>query len=118
MANYSLKCLHPDCGKTYQTDPDFRVKCEEEIKSNHGPALLQPIYQKSQIDFRKGLPGVFGYSDWLPTGPYYLEIDDYELGKPFCYKSEGLAKRLGLKELFIAFSGFWPERGPKLPTIT
>jgi cysteate synthase len=30
--------------------------------------------------------------------------------------SHGLAKRVGLKALHIAFSGFWPERGAMLLT--
>jgi cysteate synthase len=30
---------------------------------------------------------------------------------PVTYKSEGLAKEIGLKELYISFNGYWPERG-------
>jgi cysteate synthase len=48
----------------------------------------------------------------------YIEPAKAELGRPFCYKSEGLARRLGLKNLYIAFSGYWPERGAMLLTRT
>jgi cysteate synthase len=41
-----------------------------------------------------------------------------ELGRPCAYRSDGLARRLGLRRLTIAFSGYWPERGARLPTGT
>jgi hypothetical protein len=34
------------------------------------------------------------------------------------YSSSGLDERLGLEALFIAFNGYWPERGALLPTCT
>jgi cysteate synthase len=34
------------------------------------------------------------------------------------YRSLGLAEHLGLKELFIAFNGYWPEKGALLETCT
>jgi cysteate synthase len=37
---------------------------------------------------------------------------------PVTYKSEGLAKQLGLSRLYITFSGYWPERGCRMLTGT
>jgi len=34
------------------------------------------------------------------------------------YKSRGLARELGLENLYISFNGYWPERGAKLPTCS
>jgi threonine synthase len=34
------------------------------------------------------------------------------------YKSEGLAERLGLDDLYIAFNGYWPERDANIATCT
>ena len=37
---------------------------------------------------------------------------------PLVYRSEGLAAKVGLDELFIAFNGYWPEKGALLETCT
>src|SRR5690606_36869280 len=42
----------------------------------------------------------------------------WDLGRPMCYRSERLADYLGLENLFIAFSGWWPDRGGNLVTRT
>jgi len=34
------------------------------------------------------------------------------------YKSEGLAKHLGLNNLYITFSGYWPAKGAYMPTCS
>jgi len=111
--SYRLKCLYPGCGKEYE-DSEHRLQCDEEICGQHGPALLQAVYETKQIKVREGLPGIFPYSDWLPVGGFYVDPPGHSLGKPICYRSEGLAEILGLKHLYIAFNGFWPERGARL----
>jgi cysteate synthase len=117
MGNYKLKCLYPGCGKEYISNVNSRLQCDDEINGIHGPSLLKAIYEQKQLTTRE-LPGVFQYIDWLPVGPYYVEPSGYPLGRPFVYKSEGLARRLGLKSLHIAFSGYWPDRGANLITRT
>ncbi|MGD0281784.1 MAG: cysteate synthase, partial [Dissulfurispiraceae bacterium] len=37
---------------------------------------------------------------------------------PVVYKSQGLSQRLGLNNLYIAFNGYWPERGAEVKTCT
>lgn len=37
---------------------------------------------------------------------------------PVCYRSEGLARELGLKNLHICFNGYWPERGGTIATCS
>ena len=37
---------------------------------------------------------------------------------PVTYKSEALAKELGLENLYITFSGWWPEKGAQMPTCS
>jgi len=118
MGNFHLKCQHPDCGATYEGGKGFRLRCDNELSGGHGPAFLLPVYEQRQIAVRTDLPGIFKYLDWLPVGPYFLRSDSHALGEPFCYKSAGLARRLGLSNLYIAFSGFWPERGANLLTRT
>src|ERR1700722_4219135 len=38
--------------------------------------------------------------------------------RPGSYRSQALADRLGLSDLWIAFNGWWPERGATVPTGT
>ncbi len=110
--NVRLRCQYPGCGAEYDGLSGFRLKCNRD----HGPALLLPVYDKLQIDVREHVSGIFKYADWLPTGGQRLALDDDALGEPFSYRSYALARRLGLRQLHIAFSGYWPERGPNLVT--
>jgi cysteate synthase len=41
-----------------------------------------------------------------------------EAGRSVVYRSSGLARLLDLPNLWIAFNGFWPERGAMLETAT
>jgi len=118
MKNYILKCSHPECGKEYDDDSLFRLKCDAEISGEHGPSLLKPVYYSKQLKIRAELPGIFKYIDWLPVYYHYLNPTDFVLGRPVVYKSSGLSNRLGLKNLYVAFSGYWPERGGTLLTRT
>jgi len=51
--------------------------------------------------------------NWLPV----RQRQGYAAG-PVVYRSEGLAARLGLDDLRIAFNGYWPERGAGIETCT
>lgn len=77
------------------------------------PALIRAIYGKKQIDFKDNSYGIYKFADWLPVQKM-LE----KSSAPVTYKSEGLAKKLGLKNLYITFSGYWPERGGKMYTCS
>lgn len=118
MPDFKLKCLHPDCSREYEDHHNYRLHCDSALDGAHGPALLRAIYEKTQIDVRDDLPGVFKYIDWMPVDTAIAENMAIGHGRPLCYKSAGLAKRLGLKNLYIAFSGYWPERGGELMTRT
>jgi cysteate synthase len=52
--------------------------------------------------------------DWLPVQGIIAEAE----GAPVTYKSRGLARELGLENLYISYSGYWPERGAKMPTCS
>ncbi len=112
FSNVRLRCQYPGCGAESDGLSGFRLKCSRD----HGPALLLPVYGKPRLDVREHSPGIFKYADWLPTGGRRLALDDDALGEPFSYRSYALARRLGVRHLHIAFSGYWPERGPNLVT--
>ncbi|MGQ1784220.1 cysteate synthase [Saccharicrinis sp. GN24d3] len=81
--------------------------CEKE------PTLIRAIYEKKQIDVKDASYGIFRFADWLPVHKM-LEGSS----APITYKSEGLAKHLGLNNLYITFSGYWPERGANFRTCS
>jgi len=104
MGDFKLRCL--ECG-TYSKEK-YTLAC-----SNHNcSSLLRTEYSTRQIE-KKDLPGLWQYIDWLPVKNYFgLE------GKPITYKSEHLAKELGLDELYISFNGYWPDKGAFFKTCT
>jgi len=75
--------------------------------------LVRAIYDKKQIELKDDSYGNYKFADWLP-------IHKTLQGSfaPVTYKSEGLANKLGLTNLYITFSGYWPERGIKMRTCS
>ncbi|WFN34221.1 cysteate synthase [Methanogenium sp. S4BF] len=100
---YVLKC--PDCGRII---PDRYT--------NNCPAgctgLIRAYYQKRHLQIQSYL-GIFRYSEWLPVESH-LPSD----AGPVTYKSEALARELGLSNLYIGFSGYWPERGAHIESCS
>lgn len=77
------------------------------------PTLIRAIYSKKQIDFKDKSQGIYRFSDWLP-----IHKTLQGSSAPVTYKSEGLAKHLGLSNLYITFSGYWPEKGSNFTTCS
>ncbi|MBN1768727.1 MAG: cysteate synthase [Prolixibacteraceae bacterium] len=103
---YKLQSL---CCDTIFDDTDWELNCPH----NEKPALVRAIYDKKQIEINNNLPGLYKFADWLPINRI-LEGS----GAPITYKSKGLAKELGLTNLFITFNGYWPEKGAHMQTGT
>lgn len=70
------------------------------------PSLLRAIYDKKQLSPRGYDYGIYTFADWLPIHRMLKGS-----GAPVTYRSKALAAELGLKELWITFSGWWPEKG-------
>lgn len=77
------------------------------------PSLVRTIYSKKQIGFGSDSAGIYKFDDWLPTSRRLRGS-----APTVTYKSEGLARQLGLSNLYIAFSGWWPEKGALMQTCT
>lgn len=75
--------------------------------------LIRAVYEKKQIDVKDASWGIFRFSDWLPV--HRMATGS---ASPVTYKSEGLAAHLGLKALYVTFSGFWPERDANFRTCS
>ena len=77
------------------------------------PSLVRAIYEQKQLHVGDEKLGLYKYADWLPVRR--------TLANPSCpvtYKSEQLAKRLGLHNLYITFSGWWPDKGARMSTCS
>jgi len=70
------------------------------------PGLVRAIYEKKQLEVKGDEYGIFKFADWLPVQKMLRGSS-----APVTYKSEGLAKKLGLPNLYITFSGYFPEKG-------
>ena len=78
------------------------------------PSLVRPVYEKKQLEVKKeACLGLYRYSDWLPIKTMLKNPSE-----PVTYKSEGFAKRLGINNLYITFSGWWPERSARMTTCS
>ncbi|MDB4584116.1 cysteate synthase, partial [Draconibacterium sp.] len=77
------------------------------------PTLIRAIYDKKQIDVKDDSWGFYKFADWLPVGRILKGSS-----APVTYKSEGLAIELGLENLWITFSGYWPEKGVNMKTAS
>ena len=77
------------------------------------PSLVRAIYEKKQLHVGNERLGLYKYADWMP-----IQRTLENPSTPITYKSEKLAKRLGLNNLYITFSGWWPERGAEMTTCS
>ncbi|WP_164401090.1 cysteate synthase [Streptomyces sp. SID9727] len=73
-----------------------------------GDTLLGTEYAAKQFTTTPEKSGIFRYG-WLPTR---REIEGSS--RPAVYRGKGFAKALGLTDLWISFSGYWPDRGCRM----
>ncbi|MEA3495406.1 MAG: cysteate synthase [Bacteroidota bacterium] len=103
--DYILKSMKT--GKTYK-DTGWMLNPPEKE-----PSLIRAIYSKKQLEVKDDSYGLYKFADWLPIkkmlkGSY----------APHTYKSEKLAQELGLSNLYITFSGYWPEKNIFMKTCS
>lgn len=77
------------------------------------PAFLRARYGAKKLRVKGDEFGLYRFSDWLPVKRMFQGS-----GAPVTYKSQGLAKNLGLSNLWITFNGWWPEKGARMKTGT
>ncbi|MBQ3260492.1 MAG: pyridoxal-phosphate dependent enzyme, partial [Alistipes sp.] len=77
------------------------------------PALVRAHYEKIQIEVKDDSYGLYKFADWLPVKRMLKGSS-----APVTYKSEGLAKHLGLKNLYITLNGYCPARGASMTTCS
>lgn len=77
------------------------------------PSLLQTEYSQKQLKVRDEDFGLYKFADWLPVHRLLNGSSS-----PVTYRSEKFAAHLGLSDLYITFSGWWPEKGAKMRTCS
>ncbi len=89
------------CGEEF-ADKNWELQCPH----LHQPSLIRAGYESTRFELHPEYAGIYKFAAWLPV-ERMLEGS----GSPITFKSEGLAGLLGLKQLYITFNGYWPERG-------
>ena len=77
------------------------------------PALVRAVYENKSFNLRNDLDGFYKFADWLP-----IKRTLKGSCAPVTYKSKGIAEYLGLENLYITFSGYYPEIGAKMETCS
>ena len=75
------------------------------------PSLIRAVYEKSRFEPLEGRKGLYRYANWLPIKKTLRNSH-----APVTYKSKGLAKMLGMDNLYITLSGYCPKFGAKMET--
>ena len=102
MSHFSIQCRH--CGKHLESS--FCAFCEHCKDS-----LLVTDYHDARFG-ESPAEGVWRFN-WLP-----VHEPKIRQAGPVVYRSQGLAAHFGLRDLHIAFNGYWPEKGALLETCT
>lgn len=104
--NYKLLC--PVCDSLFDDD-GFLLACPQA----HAPALLTTRYSSRRFERDHKVADLYRYQCWLPDAKRLAHAPI-----PVTYQSKALSSFLSLPNLWIAFSGYWPERGAALETGT
>lgn len=101
---YTLRCV-----ATERTFEDTGWVLED--KECEEPSLVRAIYDKKELELKGDEWGFYTFCDWLPIKRLLKGS-----AAPVTYRSEGLAKHLGLENLYITLNGYSPRHGAKMTT--
>lgn len=103
--DYTLRCVAT--GEEFN-DEGWTLDCPTCKK----PSLIRTQYVQKQFHIYND-NNLYKYRDWLPMR---RQLDCQ--ASHATYKSEGLAKALELRNLYITFNGYLPERGATITTCS
>ena len=101
---YTLQCV-----ATERTFEDTGWVLED--KECQEPSLVRAIYEKKELELKGEDYGFYTFCDWLPVKRLLKGS-----AAPVTYRSEGLAKHLGLENLYITLNGYSPRHGANMTT--
>jgi len=84
-----------------------------EAPGEESPSLVRALYESRQLQVKTPDYGIYRFADWLPVKKMLKGSS-----APVTFRSEQLARRLGLTNLYITFSGYWPEKGAGMVTCS
>ena len=101
-SEYLLVCR--ECGAEYGDD-GLRLCCDRPhadslLRTRFAPLVLGPA--------APGPRGLSAYAPWLPVA----RAPRQGVG-PVAFRAGRLGRRIGLRELWVTFTGHWPERGAR-----
>ena len=76
-------------------------------------SLVRAVYADKKFVPDNFEQGLYRYWRWLP-----IQRTLKHSHAPVTYKSKGLAAMLGMSNLYITFSGFWPKIGARMATCS
>lgn len=103
---YTLSCVAT--GREF--DDTGWILDDAECKS---PSLVRANYENKQLEVKPDSYGFYKFCDWLPIRRMLQGSS-----APVTYKSEALAKHLGLSNLWITLNGYCPQKGVKMTTCS
>ena len=103
---YTLQCV----ATGRQFDDSGWILDDPESKT---PSLVRANYANKQLNLMSEEYGFYKFCDWLPVKRILNGSS-----APVTYKSEALAKHLGLSNLWITLSGYAPRHGVKMTTCS
>jgi len=101
LKSYATGAVYPDDGWTL------------DAPGEGAPSLLRVNYPHRQIQIGDPALGLFQFASWLPVRQTLNGSS-----APVTFRSNGLARALGLNNLWITFSGYWPEKGGMMETCS
>ena len=103
---YTLKCVAT--GREFE---DTGWVLEDRECSE--PSLVRAIYENKKLKLKGDDYGFYTFCDWLPVRRVLKGSS-----APVTYRSEGLAKHLGLENLYITLNGYSPKHGANMTTCS
>ena len=103
---YTLQCIAT--GREF--DDTGWILDDHESKT---PSLVRANYASKQLNLKSDDYGFYKFCDWLP-----IKCILKGSSAPVTYKSEALAKHLGLSNLWITLNGYAPRHGVTMTTCS
>ena len=104
--SYKLKCV----ATSREFVDEGWILDDRECKT---PSLVRAEYEKRQIELKSDEYGFYKFCDWLPVKRILQGSS-----APVTYKSEALARHLGLRNLWITLNGYCPSKGVRMTTCS
>ena len=103
---YTLQCIAT--GREF--DDTGWILDDHECKT---PSLVRANYANKELNLKSDEYGFYKFCDWLPVKRILKGSS-----APITYKSEALAKPLGLTNLWITLNGYAPRHGVKMTSCS